>query len=187
MDIVVGVVVPLAMLAISSIIAFIVARKYGDVAGTRAAIAHEEERTAQARITALRALLHEVMRIRELANLNGQLQPYSGYQSPVRMPVTALEIAFLSGESVLFDQGEADAELLTAVTCYLTGAYSINAKIDYYLALPAHLGSDPVAGRAMADLATGIRDESIELVGNLGQLEQHFQQRLDTRTLTSKS
>jgi hypothetical protein len=149
-----------------------IAQKYGDLAGTKAAIQHEEEKAAQARTIALLALSNEVERILEFARHNAELDPGS-YPSAIRMPVTALETAFLSGESVLVGEWE-DSELLDFVRSYLTGAYSINASIDFYLTFPGSLGTAKAAGDHMVRLATEIRDRSQELVKDLCRLEEHL-------------
>jgi hypothetical protein len=149
-----------------------IAEKYGDLAGTKAAIQHEEQKAAQTRMVALRALSNEVARIQEFTRHNTELDPQS-YPSAIRMPVAALETAFLSGDSVLVGEWDS-SELLDSVKSYLTRAYSINALIDLYLTFPGSLGTDTTAGAHMVRLATEIRDESQELVEDLHQLEEQL-------------
>ena len=53
------------------------ARKYGDVAGTEAAIKYEEEKANKARIVALRSMLAEVDRIQLFVSHNKKLSTAS--------------------------------------------------------------------------------------------------------------
>jgi len=95
-------VVGILTVIVSSIVAFLLARKYGDLAGTKAAIEFEKEKYDKARLDALNSLLHEVERARSLADHNLAIDPTGkGPRSVVHMPVTAFETVFLSGD-ILF-------------------------------------------------------------------------------------
>lgn len=188
--------VAIATLIVSSGLAYYLAKKYGDVAGTKAAIEFEKEKAAKARIAALQSLLNEVIRIRDLAHHNSTLVHDShSIQSVVRMPVTAFETAFLSGESSLLDlldEGNSDSDEefvsvgtpglrsvskpLASVTAYLTEAYSINALVDIYLGLVRGLSSTEKARRA--DAINQIIDKSQGLSEILDQLEKHLRHKL---------
>jgi hypothetical protein len=129
-------------LIVSSAIAFFLARHFGDVAGTKAAIEFEKEKAAKARVAALQSLLNEITIIRALATKNSELvhdSPKENVlltQSVLRMPVTAFETAFLLSESSLLDErSDLSSELLAPVKAYLTEAYSINALIDIHFGL----------------------------------------------------
>ena len=109
---------------------FIVAKRYGDLAGAAAAISYEEEKSRRARVAAFRALLNQVDLAEKLAQANAEghsiLEKSRGL---VRLPVQAFETAFVSGEPILSD----DRELLSAVNDYLTEAYIINSVISLHL------------------------------------------------------
>jgi hypothetical protein len=92
------------LIAVVTIAASIIAAwKFGDVAGTRAAIEYEEKKQARARLVAVQALLNEVKRIRALAEHNSKLNPREAHQNAVKLPTAALETAFQAGESNLLD------------------------------------------------------------------------------------
>ncbi|MFB0537194.1 MAG: hypothetical protein ACETWR_19710 [Anaerolineae bacterium] len=124
----VNIITSIAGIVVGAIVSFFLAKYYGDVAGTKAAIEFEREKAAQAHIVALHALLNEIVRIRDLADHNSKLVRYSdALQSVVRLPVTAFETAFLSKESSLLAEDEPNlSEPMASVTAYLTEAYSIN-------------------------------------------------------------
>jgi hypothetical protein len=166
----------------SGSLAYYLAKKYGDVAGTEAAIEFEKEKAAKARIVALQSLLNEVMRIRDLAHHNSKLTRHHGssIQSVVRMPVAAFETAFLSGESSLFAEGKGDTlEPFASVTAYLTEAYSINVLIDIYLGLVRGLSRAENSQRA--DVITEIVDKSQGLSEILDRLEKYLGCELEGR------
>jgi hypothetical protein len=127
-------IVAIIALLMSVVVSIVVSRKYGDVAGTKAAIAYEEQKTARARVVALQALVNEVGRARKIAAFNVEMQPH---QSGVKMPTVAFETAFLSGESILLGGWlqASGSELLESVTTYLVVASSINSFIDVHLSL----------------------------------------------------
>lgn len=116
-------VVNLGVLLANSIIAYLLARHFGDVAGTRAAIQFEKEKEAKARAAGLRSLCNEVGRIRKLVLHN------RGSTSPVGLPTAAFETAFVSGTPGV----SAGDELLDAVTDYLVCADRMNVCVAAYL------------------------------------------------------
>jgi hypothetical protein len=164
-DIVIGLAIAIFTLIVSSFVSFFLARRYGDLAGTKAAIEFEKEKAKQARITTLQSLLNEVLRVRDLAACNFTLEPNGKkIQGVVRMPVIAFETAFLSGETSLSVKRIVDlegkpasvetpglytvAEPLASVTAYLKEAYSINALVDIYFGLVRGLSSEEESRRA---------------------------------------
>jgi hypothetical protein len=115
---------------------YFIARRFGDVAGTKAAIKHEEEKAAKALRLACRALAAEVERVRHLAAHNSKLLTGSGVAPPIKLPVSAFESAFFSQNAILDAAGAgADRQLLDAVLGYLTKAQAINSFIDFHLLL----------------------------------------------------
>ncbi len=104
-----------------------IAKEYGDVAGNKAAIAHAEKKSAEARITVLKALRNEVSRIRKLVEINSQINDDG--VGMVRMPTAALETAFISEPSGLL----VNPDLLDTVANYLAFADSTNSQFDTYL------------------------------------------------------
>ncbi len=119
-------------------VSYLVAKRYGDLAGADAAIGYEEEKSRRARVAAFRALLNQVDLTEKLLQANAQghsiLEQSRGL---VRLPVQAFETAFVSGEPILSD----DRELLSAVNDYLTGAYIINSVISLHLSHETGPGS----------------------------------------------
>ena len=142
-----------------------IAKKYGDLAGSQAAIDYEERKAAEARTTTLRALRNEVARIRKLGEANSQIR--NDGLGMARMPTTAFETAFVSEPSGL----SVDPELLDAVVDYLARADAINSRIDTYLGLGAALGQSNYAAEIMSDAAQQTRDKSKEILEILGKLD----------------
>lgn len=125
---------------ISLLLSYLFAKHFGDVAGQKAARAYAEEETMKARIIAIKSLLNEAQRARDLAKKNSELvvaDSVYNTRGAVRMPVSAFETALVSRESTLLDEAR-DApdldELLAAIREYLTEAYAINALIEVRLA-----------------------------------------------------
>jgi len=116
--------------AVSAILSYIVAKKYGDLAAVDATRKLYEEDAKRARLNALRSLINEVARIQKLAEHNSQLDPDQQSQPVARMPVSAFETAFVSGALV----SRASQELLDAVADYLVCADSISPLVDIYVA-----------------------------------------------------
>jgi hypothetical protein len=193
-DIAVGIVTAIVTLTVSSYISYNIAKRYGDLAGSKAAIEFEKEKAEQARITTLKSLLNEVIRIRDLAYYNYSLkQDGKRIQSVVKMPIAAFETAFLSGESSLpikgtvgFDGSPVSSETpglhlisepLASVTSYLTKAYAINALVDIYLGLVRGLSSEEESRRA--EVISQIVDESHDLLTVLPRLEKYLERQLE--------
>jgi hypothetical protein len=156
--------IPIGGVVVAAIVAYIVAWKFGDVAGAEAAEKYAKDREARARRIALRAVWIEYIRIRSMAYHNMKLQETPAIQDMVKMPVSTFEAAFLSRESPLLDEGESKlvekiatpempglgelpepsasryrilvSQPLAAVTAYLTEAHSLNMLVDIYLNSP---------------------------------------------------
>ena len=175
---IVGLLISIVSIAIS----VYTAKKYGDVAGAIRIIEHEEQKATEARISALRSLLNEVERIRKLVNYNSDLKPGSSSKPAVRMPATAFETAFVSGESGL----AVSPELLNAVTDYLTCADKINIFIDIFVAgVPSGEGTTKrrmnTALQEIDDLCTNI------LPGILDRLVDALQGELEAEITDSST
>lgn len=185
MEIVVGIITVI----VSSIVAFLLARKYGDLAGTKAAIEFEKEKADKARLDALNSLLHEVERARSLANHNSAIKPTAkGPRSVVRMPVTAFETVFLSGDSpfpsdnenVSVQEGVAPVSTLRdAISSYVTKAYAINLLIEMYIALARGLSSAETSWRQT--VLTQIINESKEFPPVLNKIEKGLKSYLHSK------
>lgn len=191
--------IPVGSVILATIVAIIVARKFGDLAGTNAAIDYEKEKDKRARRTALRALWNGYIRIRGMAHRNIELRESSTIQDVVKMPVTTFEAAFLSRESPLLDEGESKLveEIATpeipglgelpepsasryrilvsqppaAVTAYLTEAHSLNMLVDVYLTRTKSGTADAVA---RADLTKKIKEKSQKILEILEPLDDYF-------------
>jgi|GEM_PF-3257072 len=119
----------LAVAILSFPAALLTSKHYGDVAGTKAAIEHEERKAAEARVTAFKALLNEVKQARKLAERNSAAK-WGRWILPIaRIPVNTFETAFVSGVCV-----EASSELLNATTDYLTAASLVDTCVDISIA-----------------------------------------------------
>jgi len=184
-DILVGLVTAIVTLIISSYISYIIAKKFGDVAGTDAAIEYEKTKAEQARITAIKALLNRVVIIRNLADYNSSLQKGTGrIQCVLRIPVAGLETAVFPNnvpESTIVvtnkEDYECPPELLASVRTYLIQAYSVNGLVDMYIELARDLGGTAVNSRR-DELITEIIDKSRGLLPVLDQLEAHLDNHL---------
>jgi hypothetical protein len=173
--IVVSIVVSLVALRLSNRESRKIAREYGDLAGTKAAIRYEEEKAAKARSVALHSLLNEIARIREFAIQNSKLEPRGRHQNAIKMPVTALETAFLSKESVLLDRMMDEPGLFAAAKAYLSEAYFINAQIDFFLSVSGAL-ANPNVSEMMVHAMSQVRDRSHSMIEVLNQLEGNLKQ-----------
>ena len=175
-------VIAIVTLIVSIIASYLLARWFGDVAGTKAAIKYEEEKAEKARVVALHSLLNEVGRIRHLAHHNSKQFIGPEVHSVVRLPVTALETVFLSGESVLLEkwQDNIASEVLASVTDYLTEAYSVNALIDLYLGLVRGLSSAEEHRRN--EIISQIASKSQGLIEVLDRLEKGLRGELQAMT-----
>ena len=158
-----------------------IAKQYGDVAGTKAAIEYEEQKTAKARVVALHALWNEVARIRAVAIQNHALDPRGRHQNAIRMPVAAFETAFLSKESVLLEKWQKESEFFADAKQYLLEAYFVNAQIDFFLSASGAL-ANPLASEMMVHMTSQIVDRSKEVVKILTRLEEHLERELDKQT-----
>jgi hypothetical protein len=128
-------VISLAGVAVSLVGAWLIAKKYGDVAGTLAARRFQEEDAKRARVAAFQSLINEVVRIREVAK-HYQSPSFDTASGAPKLPVTAFETAFVSGSPGL----AAREELVKAVSEYLVFADSINWLIDKHLIGGGNLG-----------------------------------------------
>lgn len=177
------IILTLIMTAISIGGAYSVARKFGDVAGAKAAIEYEEGKTATARIAALQTLLNEVTRIRGLAGHNAALSGPKLVAQPVtKMPVTAFETAFLSGQSSLLGRGRDTsdiAELMACVAVYLREAGAINTLVDLYLGLIRGLSSAEERRREI--VLNDMAQRSEKMASLVDQLGKHLCQALEVQ------
>jgi hypothetical protein len=168
---------------LSLVSAYLLARWFGDVAGTNAAIKYEKEKAARARIIAIQSLLNEVRMARDLARKNFELvvaDRVYNTRGAVRMPVSAFETALVSKESALLGESSRDTsdltELLDAVREYLTEAYSINALIDVRLAAIVSHGT---GGEQRTDATRELKAKSDNLSDTLDRLERCLKRELD--------
>ena len=141
----VQIVLSILTFAISGGLAYYLAKHFGDVAGTNAAIKYEKEKAAEERAAALHSLRNEVARIRKLTEY--YKKPFADIGVP-KMPMTAFETAFVSGSPGLV----AGSELLKAVNEYLVHADIVNSVIDMYL-IKEHRGEFSDITRACDPLA----------------------------------
>lgn len=130
-----GIIIPVVSLIASSFVAYFVAKRFGDVAGQDAARRFQEEDAKRARVTAFQSLINVVARIQKLVEY--YQSPDFGTRGVPKLPVTAFEMAFVSGSPGL----AASSELLDAVNNYLVLADSINSLIDIYLASQTRVGN----------------------------------------------
>ena len=154
---------------IAIVVAYFSAKRFGDVAGQKAAQEYEEKRAATARLLALRALLNEVEVIREIALSNTQaidpnVRDIRGFS---HLPVHVFETAF-STNGVLVD---ADRELIQPVTEYLAFARHTNALIDLYLSMASTLNNTKSWARHAIGLVVS---ECEQLTPALDSIEKHL-------------
>jgi len=142
------------------------ARKYGDLAGTRAAIQYEEEQAATARRLALQALKNEARLARAIA---GENTIYDTVAEDVRgfshLPLRAFETAFSVG-GVLAD---ADSQIIEPITKYLTEARRANALIDLYVRMAGTLDRPVSLARPIIEM---IENESVHLFLALDSVDE---------------
>lgn len=159
--------------------ALLISKWFGDLAGTKAARKYEEQKAGTARIIALQALLNELEIIQGMADQNAELASSRRDNAVVlKMPTTALETAFLSGESRLLQEwSNESAELLILVRDYLTEAHSINLLVESYLALLGGLSSEESGWRR--DVVSSIGSRSQKVLQILPEIEDCLQRELD--------
>jgi hypothetical protein len=155
-------VISLAGVAVSLVGAWLIARKYGDVAGTLAARRFQEEDAKRARVTAFQSLINALARIRGVVE-HYQSPAFSVGRGVPKFPVTAFETAFVSGSPGL----AASSELLDVVNNYLIAADSINSFIDICLTKGG-------------DWSRQIKQACTPLPGILDRLEDCLQRELST-------
>ncbi|MFB0534578.1 MAG: hypothetical protein ACETWR_06320 [Anaerolineae bacterium] len=117
--------ISIALALVSLVGAWLIARKYGDVAAAKATREYQEELAKKTRVAALQSLRNEVVRIRELTKYH--IEPLG--QSVPEMPVVAFERAFVSGRAGV----AAGEELVKVVSEYLVRADLVNSLIEMYL------------------------------------------------------
>ena len=179
------IVVAVVTCLLSGLIAWLIAKNYGEVAGQRAAEKFEKDRARKARIVAIQALSNETARLRNAAKHNCELgeNEYRLYDA-VRMPTVALETAFLSQESIFLHEWDPafGSELLTSVNEYLVEADSLNMRIDLGLALIHIIGTYCETGTMLGDVKRHIQDQARLLVPILDRLEGYLSRELDDKT-----
>ena len=147
-----------------------IAEEYGDLAGTEAAIAYQEEKAAVARRASLQALHAEVGRIRLAREFNAKLE-ISRTNSPVPMPVAVVESVLLSKEPILFMGHESYGDLVAHAVVYLGVAGHINAQIPLYLTLNANIGTYGPAEGIADEMLGRFSRQSEELLPVLDELD----------------
>lgn len=171
-------VIAILISVVSIFVSFLAAKWFGDVAGTKAAIKYEEDKSKSARMVALQTLMYEILRIQGFSKHNSGLEAEHGIitiESAIKIPVKAFETAFLSRESILIFPMNNDINngLLVTVMEYLNKAYSINAFIELRLAFIKSLGTGP-AHEMIPEVVRRIRDESHQLTLILNRLEEQL-------------
>lgn len=167
----VSVIVDLVVAGVSVGISVYLAKRYGDRAGTDAAIAYEERKEERERVAALRALLNQLGLIRKIAELNADRDGYVAHFSDfVELPTRAFETAFVSENPPLSSQ----PELLGAVNDYLSKAYVVNSGIDFL----ARIEATPISENSQEPqrLFRHVRDSCRELVPVLDGLRDCLQE-----------
>jgi hypothetical protein len=90
----VSVIIDVVVASVSIGISVYLAKKYGDRAGTDAAIAYEEQREERERVAALQALLNQVALVRKIADLNSDRDDYVTHLADfAELPTQAFETA----------------------------------------------------------------------------------------------
>ncbi len=130
----ISIAITVALTVVNVLVAYYLARQYGDLAGTKLTIKHEEKKSAEAHIMAIRSLLNEIARIRKLSDANYPLR--GDIVTLVKMPTLAFETAFVSRDSL-----SVDGSVLEAALDYLVCADTINALIDHYYGLAPAMGT----------------------------------------------
>ena len=162
-------------LVVNVIIAFLVAKWYGDVAGTEAARRFQEEDAARARVAAFQSLISAVGRAREVVDCI-----MDGVSATIpRMPTAAFEVAFVPGWPGL----PASPKLVDVVNDYLVIADSMNFAFDLYVSRGGgewanHMGTRPLvfesSGESIVEVLDRLEDylerELEEAQRNLAQL-----------------
>jgi hypothetical protein len=149
------------------------AKRYGDRAGTDAAIAYEEQREERERVAALQALLNQVTLVRKIADLNSDRDDYVTHLADfVELPTKAFETAFVSEKPPLSSK----PELLEAVNDYLSKAYVVNSSIDFL----ARIEVTPISenSREPQRVFRDIRDNCRELATILDELQDRLREAL---------
>jgi hypothetical protein len=153
---VIGIVISIIALVISVLIA----RYYGDVAGTNAAIKYEEEKSRNAFINTISSIKQKFESITYTAHYNSQVEAtHGGLHVFVKMPIEVIENAFYSPGSVLGEIMKGNDEFQDALGQYFMGAYSINSLIDLY---------NSVVASTITSLEN-VRERDIQL-GNIAQI-----------------
>ena len=166
---IISILVSIIMGIVANIVSKNIAKKYGDLAGSEAAIDYAEEKATEARKTTLIALRNEVARIRKLAS---QIEDTKWI---VRMPTTTFETAFISN---LFSLS-VNPELFNVVLDYLICADVINMQIEIYLGFGATSGSPtPIVGGTATGAKKLAKDKSKAIPEILDRLDKLLQREL---------
>ena len=174
----VGVVVSAIISGIGIVVSIQTAKKYGDVAGTRVSIDYEKKKAADARVSALTAVLSEVTRIRKLIDLNWEPTKAFGL---LRMPTAAFVAAFLSGTSAL----SVSSETLDTVVRYLAYAEGINSLIENYHSLASSLGTNSSVPEHRRDIGKQIVSRLNEIAKLLDPLDVHLKREKEQAALSA--
>jgi hypothetical protein len=166
---------------ILGIASLVVAIFFGDRAGTRAAIKHEKEKDAWARLATLHVLFNEVGRIRELAKLNAALTDHGSPQAIASMPTETFKSVLLSRESSLL-YPETSAVLLTEALVYLVKADIINYHNDAYTKLIGNLATVSGVSKQKQAFVTRIIDESQQVLEILDRLKDSIKNEMQKKS-----
>jgi len=166
------IVLPIISIVISGIAiiaSYVIARKYGDLAGTKAAIEHEKEKEALARKAALVVLRNEVSMLKRYAEYNTgvKVEKHLPIQRIYSMPTEPFEAAFLIKDSPFPNVQIVDIEV---VADYITAAKNINNYLDFYADLRTAHGIDE--GSRREDALAQIKSESENIIGILEKIDQ---------------
>ena len=102
----IAIIVSLSIGVLTLIASYRIAREYGDVAGTQAAIAHDEQKSKLALVFALKALWNHYLLIVNIAAVN-RIRADEEYATTgfIKMPVDVFEHSLFSQESPLLVGG----------------------------------------------------------------------------------
>lgn len=138
MDFVYSLIIALIGIAIS----VYVARKYGDVAGTKAAIEYEKEKDKKSHQIATYALINQVNVAKEVAKKQQTVHSGDIFAPITKMPVTSFETAFLNGKDSFMANHVVMKKDLDLISRYLSKAYCVNASVDIHI----HNNQEPRPG-----------------------------------------
>ena len=156
-------------IGVSIAASYYISKRFGDVAGTQAAIQYEKEKEKQSRSLALLALHNEIQLICELVEANQQVNPHDSTCSVLKIPTIPFETVFFSREPIL---AEINKGLLDSVTRYLRQAYQVNNLVDMYLS--ARTGGDRAIASESHMFINSIQEKSPEILDILKNIDNQL-------------